>query len=216
MVGFRQLASAYFRGCRTCVRPCPHGATRAIHTFPCHVMIAWPHAAMEAHANRSCAMWRRAHVRPCTPETRTGPCASDGPLGGPMCPHATRDSMGPGGHRVRMGLNALNVTCPCRHGLACTQAGWVDRDVVPGSSHFKQAIGWLAMLLCAQKIQINADSKYPPHCGMYWGMKHCKVQAACRTALATISIAHVVLFKTKRLGSIASWRGMSTGTSPFL
>ena len=45
-----------------------------------------------------------------------------------MCFHASWDSMGPGGHGSLMGLGALPVTCPCRHGLACARAGRANRD----------------------------------------------------------------------------------------
>ena len=41
-------SSAYYHGCRTHVRPCLHGATRAIHTFPCYIMSAWARVAYRA------------------------------------------------------------------------------------------------------------------------------------------------------------------------
>ena len=110
-------------GCRTHVRPCPHGATRAIHTFPCHVVSAWPHAAMEARANRwlcHVAMGPRAarHTR----DTR-GPMRKQWASRGSHVSPCNPGQHGPRWARISVGSGALPVTYPCRHGLACAWAG---------------------------------------------------------------------------------------------
>ena len=69
-----------------CMGTCGHGSTRQ--QVICHVA--------------------KGHVRPCTPETRMGPCASGGPPDNPMCIHATRDSIDPGGPRFAWN----RVRCP--------------------------------------------------------------------------------------------------------